>query len=144
MIFTTQSVKRESSLRNERYFIDGYDVQAIAVSGANGKNPLYLDEPLLLSEFMGGRARWLQKLYDVSKRTMKNIVSNMTTMQSVLIYIFPFIILLLIIMFAFSAIFFIFTEVSNNGGVVDDNTITKRAWDVYKLAIMGDFGDEIE
>eukprot|EP00942_MAST-04A_sp_MAST-4A-sp1_P007433 g7433.t1 len=26
----------------------------------------------------------------------------------------------------------------------DDNTITKRAWDVYKLAIMGDFGDEIE
>ncbi len=68
----------------------------------------------------------------------------MLMMQSVLIYIFPFMILLLIIMFAFSAIFFIFTEVSNNGGVVDDNTITKRAWDVYKLAIMGDFGDEIE
>ena len=33
-------------------------------------------EPLLLSEFMGGRAQWLQKLYKVSRRTIKNIVSN--------------------------------------------------------------------
>ena len=47
-------------------------------------------------------------------------------------------------MYAFSVIFYIFTEASTESSVINGNSITGRAWDVYKLAIMGDFGDEIE
>ena len=76
--------------------------------------------------------------------SLSSFAFMMLMMQSVVIYIFPFMILLLVIMYAFSVIFYIFTEASTESSVINGNSITGRAWDVYKLAIMGDFGDEIE
>ena len=49
-----------SDTRSNNLFINRYDSIVVAVSGPDGSNRLDLKEELLVSDFVGGRARWLQ------------------------------------------------------------------------------------
>ena len=68
--------------------------------------------------------------------------------HTIVSYILPFMVLLVIIMLSFAVIFFSFTHTVEVAPVEEEGgqniEILEQIWSIYKLAIMGDFGDEIE